>query len=113
MAPSQARTEQAQAGGGSFPSALVTALLGLLLALAMVIAPKLRRDAEAAGPITPPRPPTYGPERPISFKRMTALIDPAIKPMAGDAFTSMADENDAPPEDYPDAPDDSPVEPEG
>lgn len=84
----------------------------------MVIAPKLRREPEAAGPVSAadpvsPPPPPYGPARPISFKRMTVPIDPAIKPMAGDAFTSMADENDAAPEDSPDGPDDSPVEPEG
>src|SRR5581483_12204115 len=40
-------TEKAQTGG-SFPSAIVSALAGLLLALAMVIVPKLRRHPQAA-----------------------------------------------------------------
>jgi hypothetical protein len=104
-------TEKAQTGG-SFPSAIVSALAALLLALAMVIIPKLRRRPQtaAAGSVAlhgadspvvaatpsaresaPGRPGVGG--RKLPFRRMTAPMDPVIAPMAADAYTSMADEN--------------------
>jgi len=111
--PSKARTEQAGTSG-SFPSAVVTALLGLLLALAVVIAPKLRhRPASAmAGVAGPSRggrvnqaaspdvvdrgahAPTYAAPRPIT--QVVKPTDPAIAPMAADAYASMAGDDDPP-----------------
>jgi hypothetical protein len=107
---SRARTEQAGTPG-SFPSAVVTALLGLLLALAMVIAPKLRRRpvAAAAGVAAASRgsraieavASTNGraPDAPTAPVRqpITPVVkptDPAIAPMAADAFTTMAGDDE-------------------
>jgi hypothetical protein len=111
VAPSKARTEQAQTST-SFPSAIVTALLGLLLAIAMVVVPKLRHRATPvpAGPIgaaapstqtraAPPAgaaPGTDRVPRPQSdttageFRPQVIPMDSAIAPMAADAFSQMA-----------------------
>jgi hypothetical protein len=111
IAPSRARTEKAEASG-SFPSAILTALLGLLLALAMVVAPKLRRrPATAAGglaaasrgarvtqagaPATAdrgPRAQTSAARRPIT--QVVKPTDPAIAPMAADAYATMAGDDE-------------------
>jgi hypothetical protein len=111
VSPSGERTEQA-ATGGSFPSAILTALLGLLLAIAIVVVPKLRRDralpalvgiaaepdrprAETASPA--PGSGTRGTSGAQSAMILRALrrrtvtrMDPAIAPMAADAFDRMA-----------------------
>jgi hypothetical protein len=121
IASSGPQTEQAEAGG-SFPSALLAALLGVLLALTMVIAPKLRRHpaatpagAASAGTafpvaVPPARAPTHAspaaearasrtpqaPERAVDrpSKRGLTPMDPAIAPMAGDAYSTMAGDPD-------------------
>jgi hypothetical protein len=115
VAPSKARTEQAQTST-PFPSALVTALLGLLLAIAMVVVPKLRHRAApvptgaigAAAPSTQTRaappagaaPGTDRVPRPQSdttageFRPQVISMDSAIAPMAADAFSQMAHDAD-------------------
>jgi hypothetical protein len=113
VAPSEARTEQAQTST-SFPSALVTALLGLLLAIAMVVVPKLRHRAApvAAGSVGAARStqtraaPAPGaatgtdrvsrPQNETAARPFTQVtpMDSAIAPMAADAFSQMARDAD-------------------
>ncbi len=126
VTPARARTEQAETGA-SFPSAFVTALLLILLAVAMVVVPKLRhRPAPVAGTVgaagvaqsraepapgarsgtptaAPPRTKTGG--RP--FRTRVAPMDSAIAPMAADAFSRMSNDVDeaADPESTPPADD--------
>jgi hypothetical protein len=83
VAPSGARTERAETGA-SFPSALVTALLGLLLAIAMVVVPKLRHRAVPVAPGAAAR----------AFKPQVIHMDSAVAPMAADAFSRMTDDAD-------------------
>ena len=119
VAPSEAHTERAQTGT-SFPSAVVTALLGLLLAIAMVVVPKLRHRAVPmpAGPIgarsgsaqtqaAPTPGATSGPDSIPASKNETAdrafraqvpPMDSAIAPMAADAFSRMANDAEHTPE---------------
>ena len=115
VAPSGERTERAGTGA-SFPSGLVTALLVLLLALAMVVVPKLRRGADpvAAGPLgaraepaqtraasapegasgtdSVPEPQNEMATR--AFRTRVPRMDSAIAPMAADAFSRMAHDAD-------------------
>ena len=113
MAPSGARTEQAQTST-SFPSALITALLVLLLAIAMVVVPKLRHRAvlapagaaarsrqTRAAPVPGPAAGSDRVPRPRSdttarFHRQVIPMDSAIAPMAADAFSQMAGDADPP-----------------
>lgn len=110
VARSGARTQQAETGA-SFPSALVTALLVMLLAIVMVVVPKLRHRAVPvpAGPVgagaesaqaraTPAPGVASGTDSVSRSKRMAARafrpqvtrMDSAIAPMAADAFSRMA-----------------------
>jgi hypothetical protein len=111
---SRSRTEQAETSG-SFPSALLTALLGLLLALAMVIVPKHRRPASApagvdassngvrvteatAATAAAGEPRTQVSEARQPITQVVPPTDPAIAPMAADAFTRMAGDGVAAPD---------------
>ncbi|HEX3974969.1 MAG TPA: hypothetical protein VHW96_01835 [Solirubrobacteraceae bacterium] len=134
VAPSGARTERAETSA-SFPSALVTALLGLLLAIAIVVVPKLRHRAVSgpadavgahaglaqthAAPAPAPAPgaasgtssvprPQNETAAPASRARV-APMDSAIGPMAADAFSQMASDADqsTDPENEPRAEDES------
>jgi hypothetical protein len=115
VAPSGARTERAQTGA-SFPNALVIALLGLLLAIAMVVVPKLRHRAvpvpagavaAAAGlaqtraaPATGVRSGTDAAPRSQdevaarAFRPQVIQMDSAVAPMAADSFSRMTDDAD-------------------
>lgn len=121
VARSRVRTEQAGTGGGTFPSAVVTALLGLLLAVAMVVVPKLRRysaapaaagaaigagaaarrnnrrDIESAASAAPASAPSA--EAPPADRPIRSLVrptDPTIAPMAANAYSSMASDEGGP-----------------
>ena len=90
----RARTEQAETGA-SFPSALVTALLALLLAIAMVVVPKLRHRPAAvtAGSVGAPGVPSSTPRTTTGrrpFNARVAPMDSAIAPMAADSFSRLA-----------------------
>jgi hypothetical protein len=96
VTPSGAHTERAQAGA-SFPSALITSLLGLLLAIAMVVVPKLRHRAApvpdvASGTGTLPPPQNEMAAR--TLRAQVIPMDSAIAPMAADAFSRMAHDAD-------------------
>jgi hypothetical protein len=104
VAPSGARTERAQTGA-SFPSALVIALLGLLLAIAMVVVPKLGHRAVpvSAGAVgaqagvdsgadAVPRPQDEVAAR--AFRPQVIQMDSAVAPMAADSFSRMTDDAD-------------------
>ena len=119
VAPSEAHTERAQTGT-SFPSAVVTALLGLLLAIAMVVVPKLRHRTVLvpAGPIgarsgsaqtqaaptpgatsgTDSIPASKNETADRAFRAQVPPMDSAIAPMAGAAFSRMANDADHTPE---------------
>ena len=93
VAPSGAHTERAETGA-SFPSAVVTALLGLLLAIAMVVMPKLRHRAVAVpvGTDSVRAPQNQVGDR--AFRAKVTPMDSAIAPMAADAFSRMANDAD-------------------
>jgi hypothetical protein len=93
ITPSRARTEQAETGA-SFPSAVVTALLVMLLAIAMVMVPKLRHRAAPvpAGPVSVPRPQRSPAARAI--RAQVVPMDSAVAPMAAEAFSRMATDAD-------------------
>jgi hypothetical protein len=105
VTPARARTEQAETGA-SFPSALITALLVMLLAIAMVVVPKLRQRPApvTAGSVGAPGVPSSTPTAPPPrakmagrpFKARAAPMDSAIAPMAADAFSRMATNGDHP-----------------
>ena len=77
---------------------MVTALLGLLLAIAMVVVPKLRHRAVVvpAGPIGIPAPKREMTNR--AFRAQVPPMDSAMAPMAADAFSRMANDADHTPE---------------
>ncbi len=96
VTPSGAHTERAQTGA-SFPSALITSLLGLLLAIAMVVVPKLRHrvapvpEGASATDTLPP------PQKEMAARTLRAQVipmDAAIAPMAADAFSRMTHDAD-------------------
>jgi hypothetical protein len=105
VTPARARTEQAETGA-SFPSALVTALLVMLLAIAMVVVPKLRQRPApvTAGSVGAPGVPSSTPTAPPPrarmagrpFKARVAPMDSGMAPMAADAFSRMANDGDHP-----------------
>ena len=95
VTPSGAHTERAQTGA-SFPSAVVTSLLGLLLAIAMVVVPKLRHRVVAGAGASAPTP-SVPPQNEMgdrAFRARVIPMDSAIAPMAADAFSRMANDAD-------------------
>ncbi len=111
LAPSGAHTEQAGTGSASFPSAILTALLGLMLAVALVVVPKLRGHPSLVGatPAIRRRPSATEPESVLAALEpgpRFSEMDPAVGPMAAQVFDQMADEDARPPE-----PDDGPAQP--
>ncbi len=73
---------------------MVTALLGLLLAIAMVVVPKLRHRAVAVpvGTDSIRVPQNVMADR--AFRAKVTPMDSAIAPMAADAFSRMANDAD-------------------